>query len=211
MRTIFIALLIIASCYAKDTKATPVKILMCVPNGFHPMEYFKPREYFDKQKCEVQVASKFDAPLTPDHRFIDKYPKVIPQLTMDQVDIKNYDVIVFVGGNGAWEDFFPNKDAHKIVVDTIKSKKKLALICSAVGLLGFTKNLDGKGQPVAEGRQVTGYKKVAGILNIFGKVRYTSGDPSKPHVVVDGNLITARDQYSADLFAKTIMSNLKKN
>ncbi|BBM86500.1 DJ-1/PfpI family protein [Candidatus Uabimicrobium amorphum] len=213
MRNLLILILSILCIYAEkeeQLKKIPKSVLMCVPHGFQPVEYFQPRKYFDEKKYHVEVAAKFDIPLAPDQRYIDQYPMVIPDVIFSKVDVNKYDVIIFVGGNGAWEDFFPNGDVHKIVTTAIKKNKKLALICAAAGLLAFVNNLDGKGVPVAKGRNITGYKKVAGALEFMGQVKYSTGDLSKPHVVVDGNFITARDQSSALLFAKTISAEMAK-
>ena len=43
----------------------------------------------------------------------------------------------------------------------------------------------------------------------MGKVNYSAWVNGKPHVVVDGNLITGRDPMSAELFARTVLNSLK--
>jgi putative intracellular protease/amidase len=86
--------------------------------------------------------------------------------------------------------------------------KVVGLICAGTGLLATAKNLDGK-TPQFKGRKVTGYREVEGLLTSLGQVRYGQGDPTKPHVVVDGNLITGRDPESSKLFGETIVDKIK--
>jgi putative intracellular protease/amidase len=91
----------------------------------------------------------------------------------------------------------------------MNQRKLVALLCSSTGPLGVANNLSGEGTPIAIGRNVTGYKRVKGLLTVMGKVNFSSGEKGKPHVVVDGNLITGRDPISSQLFAETIVKQLK--
>jgi putative intracellular protease/amidase len=84
-----------------------------------------------------------------------------------------------------------------------------ALLCSSTGLLGVTNNFNGQSKPIAEGRHVTGYYRVEGLLRNLGKVNYDPGEKDKPYVVVDGKLITGRDPISAQLFGETVAKELK--
>lgn len=190
-------------------KASNKKILMMVSEGFYAPEYFVPLKAFEKQGFEVKTAAKTTAPTRPDIRQIIQYPAVEADLTFDQIVVDEYDAIVFAGGNGAWEDFFPNADVHNALVGFMKKDKIVALLCSSTGLLGVANNLDGA-SPIAKGRKVTGYKRVKGILAKMGEVNYFAGEEGKPFVVVDGKLITGRDPISSELFASTVIKNLLK-
>ena len=81
----------------------------------------------------------------------------------------------------------PNQDVHKAITDFMNEGKIVALLCSSTGLLGVANNLSGDGQPVALGRNVTGYKRVKGLLVQMGKVNYSARVKGQRHVVVDGN------------------------
>jgi len=187
----------------------PKKVLMMISEGFYAPEYYKPRAIFEKEGYRITVAGKYPGLVHPDRRNTD-YAPVKADITFDKADMKNYDAIVFAGGNGAWEDFFPNEDVHHLLTDSLKSGKITALLCSSTGLLGVANNLNGQGTPVATGRHVTGYKRVEGLLRLFGKVNYDPGVEGKPYVVVDGNLITGRDPISSEEFGKTVAKALKK-
>ncbi|MBI3552761.1 MAG: DJ-1/PfpI family protein [Elusimicrobia bacterium] len=191
--------------------AGPKKVLMMISEGFWAPEYYEPRAAYDKAGFQVTVAAKYSDPVRPDRRNWDKYKPVKPDVTFDKVKAADYDAITAAGGNGAWEDLFPNDDVHRIVTESFKEKKLTALLCSSTGLLGVVNNFNGDGEPVAAGRHVTGYYRVEGLLRKMGRVNYDPGQKDKPYVVVDGDLITGRDPMSASLFGETVANRLKES
>ncbi len=208
MKITLMTLLTFLSIACSMAQTQPKRVLMMVSEGFFAPEYYKPLAAFKKQGYKITTATKYNRATKPDERQIKTHAAVIPDITFNQINVDNYDAIVFAGGNGAWEDFFPNTDVHKALTNFFKADKLVALLCSSTGLLGLANNLDGKGTPLAEGRNVTGYKRVEGLLVHLGKVNYSKGDESKPYVVVDGNLITGRDPISSELYAKKIIDYL---
>lgn len=154
------------------------------------------------------MSSKYKSKILPSKSHISEVPIVDADLSFDDVDVKKFDAVVFVGGNGAWNEFLPNPLAAKILLDSVKFNKVTALICAATGLLATADNLDGL-TPHFKNRHVTGFYEVAGLLEKLGQVQYDKGDKGKPLVVRDGKLITARDPLSASLFGETIKSILK--
>jgi protease I len=187
----------------------PKRVLMFISDGFWAPEYFEPRAIYDKAGFSVTVAGKYADPVRPDRRNWDKYKPVKPDVTFDKVDISSYDAVTFAGGNGAWEDFFPNDDIHRILTEAFAKNKLVALLCSSTGLLGVAGNYDGDGKPLAEGRHVTGYYRVAGLIKKIGRANYDPGEKDKPYVVTDGRLITGRDPMSATLFGETVARALR--
>ena len=180
------ALLFLLTLVSLNSFAVPKKVLMFVSGGFYAPEYYTPRALIEKEGHEVTVAAKYEGLTMPDRRNIE-YSPVRADITFDQVNVEDYDAFVFAGGNGAWEDFFPNPDVHRVVTEALNQGKILALLCSSTGLLGVTNNLSGEGEPVAVGRNVTGYKRVRGLMIKMGKVNYSTGVEGQPHVFVDGN------------------------
>lgn len=206
---IILTLLLLSASFMTQASKGPKRVLLMVSEGFYAPEYYKPLAAFKKEGFEIITATKYKRSTKPDERQANTHPAVMGDITFSEIDYKIYDAIVFAGGNGAWEDFFPNSDVHKGLNDFMINGKLVALLCSSTGLLGVANNLDGKGTPLAEGRNVTGYKRVKGILTELGKVNYLSGENGKPFVVVDGNLITGRDPLSSELFAQKIIEKLK--
>jgi putative intracellular protease/amidase len=207
MKVMFTVLLIVASaaCIAKERQK---KVLLMVAEGFYAPEYYIPLKEFKEAGFVVTTASKYKRATRPDERHLQSYKAVVSDITFDEIVADEYDAIVFSGGNGAWEDYFPNDDVHKAIGEFMSSDKLVALLCSSVGLLGVASNLDGSSVPIAAGRNVTGYKRVKGLLVNLGKTNYFPGERGVPFVVVDGNLVTGRDPLSAKLFAKTVVKVL---
>lgn len=202
-------IMIVSLTISMSSIAAPKKVLMMLSEGFYAPEYYVPLEEFKKAGFEITTATKYARATRPDERQINSYPAVMGDITFKEIDVNNYDAIVFAGGNGAWEDFFPNEDVHKALTDFMNKGKLVALLCSSTGLLGVANNLSGSGAPIAAGRKVTGYKRVKGLLVELGNVDYNPGIEGKPFVVVDGNLVTGRDPISSEMFAKTIVEKLK--
>jgi protease I len=185
----------------------PKKILMVLNEGYRPEEYFVPRKLFDKEGFQVEVAAHYEEDVHPSRKHIAEVPPIKVDVIFDRVSVKDYDAIVFVGGNGAWNKMLPIPSVHKILLDSIREEKITALICASTGLLATADNLDGL-HPKFKGRHVTGYYEVEGLLTRVGQVNFEKGDAKKPFVVVDGKLITGRDPLSAELFGKTIVQML---
>jgi putative intracellular protease/amidase len=184
-------------------------VLMIVNEGFWAPEHFKPREAFEKAGFSITIAAKRVGNISPDERN-SEYSSVKASLAFSKVEVKNFDAIVFAGGNGAWTDYFPNEEAHRILIESLSAGKIVGLICSSTGLLGVARNFDGK-TPIASGRKVTGYYRVRALLEKVGMVSYDAGVDGKPHVVTDGKLITGRDPISSELFGQTLVDAIKKN
>ena len=179
------------------------RVLMIVNEGFYAPEYYHPRQVFDRQGFKVTVAAKEARLVRPDKRNAD-YQPVRAELAFDKVDLTRYDAITFAGGNGAWTDYFPNEAAHRILKEAFKRDMITGLICSSTGLLAVAGNFDGQQKSLVEGRHVTGYYRVEGLLRNIGKANYDAGEKDKPYVVTDGNLITGRDPISSQLFGEAV-------
>lgn len=199
----------VATLQAQAAPQKPKRVLMMISEGFFAPEYYEPRKIFEKAGFQITVAGKYSGLIAPDRRNTE-YSPVRVDTTFDRADISQFDALVFAGGNGAWEDFFPNEDVHRLLADAMNKKLLVGLLCSSTGLLGMANNLDGQSKPIAEGRYVTGYQRVEGLLRVLGKVNYDAGEKGKPHVVVDGDLITGRDPISSKLYGETIAKKLKE-
>jgi len=184
------------------------RVLIVLNEGYRPEEYFEPRKLFDNAGFHVKVASHYTGNVLPSRPHIREVPPVPSDLTFDKVSVDDYDAVIFVGGNGAWNDFMPNPDVHKILLNSMKAGKLTALICAATGLLATAGNLDGQ-HPQFEGKHVTGFFEVEGMLKTLGHLKYDAGVAKQPYVVTDGKLITGRDPISAKLFGETIVAALK--
>jgi protease I len=201
-------LLLVLAALPTLANAAPKKVLMFLNEGFQAQEYYEPREIFEQAGFKISVAARYAGSVAPGKKYTN-YPPAQVDITFDQVDLSKYDGITFAGGSGAWEDFFPNPQVHKILADAFKRNMVVGLLCASTGVLATANNLDGQSMPIAEGRNVTGYYQVEGLLRRLGKVNFDPGEKGKPHVVVDRNLITGRDPESSALFGKTVAEKLQ--
>lgn len=183
------------------------RVLMIVNEGFYAPEYYHPRKIFDDAGFKVTVAAKETGMISPDKRN-KEYSPVRADLAFEKVDLAQFDAVTFAGGNGAWTDYFPNESAHRILKQAFQRNMVTGLICSSTGLLAVAGNFDGQQKSLVEGRHITGYYRVEGLLRSIGKANYDAGEKDKPYVVTDGNLITGRDPLSSELFGKTVAKKL---
>ena len=170
-------------------------VLIMVPNDFMWPEYSELRTAYERARFKVITAGKFKEEMRPDRRnkkdFQASKP-ILVDMTFDEVNLDKVDAITFVAGNGAWHDFFPNQRVHDLVKEAFNKNKVVGLLCASTGLLGLGGNWDGKSKPIAEGKKVVGYFRVAEIIKHLGKADYIDGGDKEPDVAVDGNLVTAR-------------------
>lgn len=184
------------------------RVLMMIPNDFMWPEYEEPRKVYEAAGFKVTTAGMYLEEMKPDRRNKKVYPTSRPikvDITFDQVNVKDYDAITFVGGNGSWHDFFPSQRVHDIVKAGFQENKVVGLLCASTGLLGLVGNWDGNGQPIAQGKKAVGYFRVAGIMKNLGKVNFIDGGVNEPGVVADGNLVTGRNFESAKIFGEKIV------
>ncbi len=203
------AMMALCPAWAGAGPVAPKRVLMVVNDGLWAPEYYEPRRIFDAAGFQVTVAGKYPGAVQPDRRNT-AYQPIKVDLTFGQVDLAAFDAVTFAGGNGAWTDYFPNEDVHRLLREAFRQQKVVGLLCVSTGLLGMVDNVDGKGTPLAAGRHVTGYYRAEGILRTLGRVHYDPGVKGQPHVVTDGRLITGRDPESSTLFGETVARVLQE-
>ncbi|GAB7071236.1 type 1 glutamine amidotransferase domain-containing protein [Mycobacterium hodleri] len=134
-------------------------------------------------------------------------------LKLAHVDLEQYDIIHFTGGQGATYDFFPNPDVTAALEHFFANDKVVAVICHGAIALG---NVPDR----LRGRRVTGYSRAEdAVLEEYGFTfphfpqtvleeaggRYTSAGLAEPCVVVDGRLITGQNQQSASEYGIALL------
>ena len=160
--------------------------------------YFKdeeltiPKTLFEKEGGVVTIVS---SKLTEAEG--DAGTRVKPDITINDLEVKDFDAIVFIGGTGVKRDFWDNPAAHAVSRETVVQGKLLAAICWGPVVLAKA--------GVLEGRKATSH--VAGDAHEILKSKgceYTGES-----VTIDGNIITAYGPSSADSFAVAIIQALK--
>lgn len=174
-----------------EKKLDNKNILMIVASkNFRDEEYFIPVEIFQENGADITTASSVKGEIIGIEG-----GEVRSTLILRETSAKNFDAVVFVGGEGT-EEFFDDAEAHKIVQEAVKYGKILGAICIA---------------PIILARAGVLRKKNATVWSsILDKSRTKELEEaeckiSKERVVKDGKIITADGPAVAQEFAQTIV------
>ena len=142
-------------------------------------------------------------------------------LRVEDINADGFDAIFLVGGHGPMQDMAVHPTLGTVLVAMLDNPKKLiAAVCHGAAGLFTAARADGTW--AFKDRQITGFSNEeetqAGFagnapwlledrLRISG-ARYVAKAAWTPHVVVDGNLVTGQQNYSADLTAEAVLKQL---
>ena len=167
------------------------KIAMIIAfQDFRDEELFIPRSIFLAEGAEVKIASSKKG------KAIGSYGGVIDvDLTLDELNVSNFDAIVFVGGAGAAK-YIEDERCHQIAQKAVEEDKVLGAICIAPTILARAGVLKDKKATVWSSNLD---KSAIKILQEEGAVY------QKDSVVVDGKIVTANGPVAARKFGETIV------
>ena len=167
------------------------KAVMVIPHqGFRDEELLDTKAALEKSSIEVKIAS---TELTPAQGKLGA--KVIPDILFKDINLKDFDAIIFVGGPGSTQ-YWDNPLAHKLLKEAVVSGKVSAGICAASATLAHAGILKGKKATVFPGDSQE-------LVN-NGAV-YTAQPVEK-----DGQIITADGPASAKSFGEEIAKAMKE-
>jgi putative intracellular protease/amidase len=148
-------------------------------------------------------------------------PALISPTRVEDIELDRFDVIFLVGGHGPMQDMAVHPTVGAILVAMLDNPKKIvAAVCHGPAGLLTASRADGSW--ACKDRQLTGFSNEeetqAGFagnapwlledrLSISG-ARYVAKAPWTPHVVVDGNLVTGQQNYSAGVTADAVLKQL---
>ncbi|MFA6254415.1 MAG: DJ-1/PfpI family protein [Patescibacteria group bacterium] len=159
-------------------------VFIIAQHDFRDEELLVTKEVLDKRKIETKVASKTR------HKALGKLgTEIKPDLAMPEIEVADFDAIIFVGGRGA-RDYLFDDDALKLVKDFKGQGKILGGICIGPSILANA--------GVLIGRTVTAFPTEE--ENIRNKGADYTGMP----VEVDGNIVTAKDPTAAKEFGEKL-------
>ncbi|KAG6835825.1 hypothetical protein H0H93_014298, partial [Arthromyces matolae] len=156
-----------------------------------------------------------------------KDPVVLDKLAktkkLSEVNVADYDIILYIGGHGPVIDLASDPLNAKIASEFFQSGKITAAVCHGVAALAGAVDADGKS--VYAGRRVTGFSTAeeiavgkvedipflpeAKVVELGGKYEKAT-ELWAPYVVIDGNLYTGQNPASAAPLAKEILKALKR-
>jgi protease I len=165
------------------------KIVMIIAsNNFRDEELLKPRDVLSKMGASITIAS---SSLSIAKGMLGAQVK--PDILIRDVNVDDYDAIVFIGGAGAHE-YFTNATAHMIAKEAFSKGKILCAICIAPSTLANA--------GVLEGKKATCFSSEAANLKRKG-ANYTGKD-----VEIDGHIITGSGPSAAEKFGLAIAQAL---
>jgi len=151
---------------------------------FRDEELLEPKEVLEGRGFEVKIASKTR------NKAIGKLgAEVDPDLAIPEIEAKDFDALVFVGGPGA-RDYFSEGMVLDLVKDFKSAGKVLGAICIAPSILANAGALIG--------RNVTAFPSEEQNLRDKG------ADYTGMQVEVDGKVVTAKDPGAAKEFGEKL-------
>jgi protease I len=190
--TIFIIFLIFTSLCIKEVNKMNLegkKIAMIIAHeGFRDEEFEKPYEIFTDAGAKVEIVS---TDLSEAKGMLGKTVK--PTMLIDDLNVDNFDAIIFVGGIGS-QQYFDNEKALNIAKEAYEKNKIIAAICIAPIILANAGILDGKKVTVWD----------SGNGEFISKIESKGANYLSQNVVREDNIITANGPHAAKEFGEEI-------
>lgn len=163
--------------------------LVIAEKTFRDEEYQIPKEILGKYGYKVLTVS------TSLNEAVGKLGmKVKPEILVEQINSREIDALIFVGGGGS-SQYFEDKIAHRLAKQVYEQDKIVGAICIAPVILAKAGLLKGK--------KATVFPDGANELTNNGAV-YTGA-----LVEVDGKIVTGSGPEAAEAFGNQLVSMLK--
>ena len=168
-------------------------LFIVAQHGYQPFEYATPKRILENSGIEVITASKnVGICTTTDGNTVEA------TIAISDVDVSDYDAIVFIGGPGA-VGYQHDVQAHLTAQEAVNRGKVLAAICIAPVILAQAGVLEGKKATIWNGDN-----KQDKVLTDNGAT-YT-GEP----VTVDEKIITANGPPAAEEFGRKVLEMINE-
>lgn len=163
--------------------------MIIAQNNFRDEELLDTKAVLEKGGAKVKVAA-------PELRkALGKLgAEVVPDMTIKQIKLNDFDAVVFVGGSGS-ADYFDNEQVINLAKDFYETKKLVAAICIAPSILANA--------GILKGIRATAFPSEEHNLRLKG------AEYSGNVVEVSGNIITGRGPEAAIEFGQRILQALK--
>lgn len=159
-------------------------LLIIAPQNFRDEEYFHTKEELEKAGMGTITASRSTETATGMMGGTAR-----PDLGLKEVDVNDYDAVLFIGGNGS-SIYFNNPVALDIARKADAAGKVVGAICIAPSILANAGLLKGK--------------KVTSFPSEESNLRAKGADYTGDGLTVDGRIITADGPSSARDFGRAV-------
>ncbi len=164
-------------------------VFLIAEKDFQDDEFARPLAILEAEGVEVTVASSTLDEVTGMNGM-----KTVPELLYTEVNVENYDAVVFIGGSGAMQ-YINDPVAHRLAKEAVEKDKVIGAICLAPRVLASA--------GVLKDKRATVYPSEGEVLKQSGAL-YTA----QP-VEQDEKIITADGPDSADAFGLALLQQLK--
>jgi len=165
------------------------KALVFLASGFEEIEAITIVDVLRRAGVDVTVAG-----LTPNVVEGAHGIKIVPDKTIDDVKVEDFDAVVVPGGNPGYKNLRKDPRVIAMIKKAFGSKKLVAAICAAPAVLSDAGVLEGKACTIYPGME--------------NELRKGGGKPKMDMVVVDGNIVTSRGPATALPFALKLAEKL---
>jgi len=214
-----------------EAKQKVLIVISSDSHGYWLPEVLEPYELLEQAGFEIDIASPLggSGKASGSSRLSSEQEKWFEQsslakklphsLTINKVQANNYQAIYFAGGSGPMFDFINNKTMQKLTASIYQSGGVVSADCHGIAaLLNVTLE---NGNRLITGKKITAkanheegrwarnnypFLLEDKITELGG--RYSSATKGKPHVVVDGRLITGQNPASAIPMAEQLIKTL---
>ena len=166
-------------------------VAVLATNGVELVELTEPVKALKDAGAKVTLASIKTDPIQGVKNDSDPTETITPDLTLDQVDIDDYDALLLPGGVANPDQLRGDKDAVQFVRAFFDAGKPVAAICHAPWLLVEA--------DVVDGRRMTSWPSVRTDLENAG------ADVVDEEVVIDGQCITSRSPDDLPAFCAALV------
>lgn len=168
-------------------------VMVIAPSNFRDEELLKPKRVLESAGASVRIASKG----VPEAAGV-LGARVKVDMDLPEVNVEDYDAVVFIGGGGA-SVYFNDEIALDLAQKSFDAGKVTAAICIAPVILANAGIL--KGKKATSWTSPTD-KSTAEALKAGG-AKYVGND-----VVVDGFIVTANGPGAAEEFGRKLVQLL---
>jgi 4-methyl-5(b-hydroxyethyl)-thiazole monophosphate biosynthesis len=163
------------------------KVLVTLAPGFEEIETITVVDILRRAGARVTLAATEEGPIEGSRRV-----SVLSDTLIDQVDDKEFDLVILPGGQPGTTNLQNNSKVKAIIQNMHQSGKQIAAICAAPTVL--------QSAGILQSTAVTSHPSV--------KDQLTGIDYSEERVVVDGNIVTSRSPGTALEFALKLVEIL---